>query len=88
MWKFRTGDLVAKTHPRHQKPLQVGLVINHDKETFLVKWTSFNKDFFMEKDGDIFQELNNSFLLNTVQFYRNRQEPSLVLLNSSYINEP
>ena len=78
---------MAKTHPNHHKPLQVGIVISDDKNTFLIKWLSFNKDFFMEKEGDIFQELNKSFLLNTVQVHRQNTIPSLVLLNSNYINE-
>jgi len=84
MWTFKTGDLVAKIHPLVQKPLQVGLVISHDTDTFLIKWTSFDKDFFMEKEGDIFIELNKSFLLDTVQVHRNNMEANLSLLNSSY----
>jgi hypothetical protein len=87
MWTFKTGDLIAKIHPLIDKPLQVGLVINHEKDTFLVKWISFNKVFFMEKEGDIFKELNNSYLLNTVQVYRRNMEANLSLLNSNYSNE-
>ena len=87
MWTFKTGDLVAKIHPLIQKPLQVGLVISHDIDTFLIKWTSFDKDFFMEKEGDIFTELNKTFLLDTVQVHRNNMEANLSLLNSSYSND-
>ena len=58
MWTFKTGDLIAKTLPSRKKPLQIGLVVNDDKITFTVKWVSFDKQFFMEKEGDIFQELN------------------------------
>ena len=54
MWNFKTGDLIAKVHGLIKKPLQVGIVIDHTDSTFLVKWTSFNKDFFMEKEGDFF----------------------------------
>ena len=84
MWTFKTGDLIAKTLPSRKKPLQIGLVVNDDKITFTVKWVSFDKQFFMEKEGDIFQELNTSYHLDVVQFYRNNKEPSLVLLNSNY----
>ena len=28
--------------------------VNSDKRTFKVKWMSFNHDFFMQKQGDIF----------------------------------
>jgi len=84
MWKFKTGDLIAKTHALIKKPLQVGIVIDHADDTFLVKWISFNKDFFMEKEGDIFGELNKSFLLSTVEWHRCNTEANLMLLNSTY----
>ena len=84
MRTFKTGDLIAKTLPSRKKPLQIGLVVDDDKVTFTVKWTSFDKQFFMEKEGDIFQELNNLYLLDVVQFHRNSKKPFLVLLNSNY----
>jgi hypothetical protein len=87
MWTFQTGDLVAKIHPVIPEPLQVGLVISHDENTFLIKWISFNKSFFMEKEEDIFRELNNSFLLDTVQVHRMNMEANLSLLNSNYSND-
>ena len=59
-------------------------IIDHGVDTFLVKWTSFNKDFFMEKEGDIFKELNKSFLLDTIEIHRHNMKTSLSLLNSSY----
>tara|TARA_Y100000310_G_scaffold294960_1_gene325866 strand:+ start:96 stop:350 length:255 start_codon:yes stop_codon:yes gene_type:complete len=79
--------LIAKIHPLIQKPLQVGIVIDHGVDTFLIKWISFNKEFFMEKEGDIFKELNKTFLLHTVQVHRNNMEENLSLLNSSYNND-
>tara|TARA_R100000008_G_scaffold12757_1_gene6363 strand:- start:10490 stop:10762 length:273 start_codon:yes stop_codon:yes gene_type:complete len=87
MWTFKTGDLVAFSPPSHEKPLKVGIVIAHDETTFNIKWTSYDKDFFMEKEGDIFQELNNSYILNIVQINRNNRKPFLVLLNSNYSDE-
>jgi len=86
MYTFKTGDLVAKIHPSIKEPLQVGLIISDDEQTITIKWTSFNKSFFMEKEGDIFRELNKSFLLSTVQVYRGNQEANLSLLNSSYFD--
>ena len=81
---FKTGDLVAKKHPVDEIPLQTGLVISHNLEKFTVRWTSFHKLFFMEKEGDIFEELNKTFLLGTEHFYREKPNASLILLNSSY----
>ena len=85
MWKFKTGDLIAQQHPTKKKPLKIGLVICDDEESFTIKWTSFDKVFFMEKEGDIFAELNKTFLLNTERFYRERRGSSLFLLNSTYL---
>lgn len=84
MYTFRTGDLVAKIHPCTKKPLQVGLVISDSTIAFTIKWISYDKIFFMEKEEDIFEELNKSFLLSTVQVYRGNGEINLSLLNSSY----
>ena len=62
----------------------MGLVISHDVKTFTIKWISYDKVFFMEKEEDIFGELNKSLLLDTVQVYRGNGEINLSLLNSSY----
>ena len=85
MWNFKTGDLIAHRHPTKEKPLKIGLIICDDEETFTIKWTSFDKVFFMEKEGDIFAELNKTFLLGTECFYREKEESYLFLLNSIYI---
>ena len=50
MHNFRTGDLIAKLHPVEQTPIQIGIIIEHDAHEFLVKWTSYDKVFFMEKE--------------------------------------
>lgn len=83
MMNFKTGDLVAKKHPKKDLLLKTGLIISHNKDTFTVKWTSFDKVFFMEKEDDIFKELNKTFLLGTVQVHRANTEANLLLLNPS-----
>ena len=87
MLSFRTGDLIAKTHPSLKVPLQVGIIICDDEWAFTVKWISFNKEFFMQKEGDIFKELNKSYLLDTVKVLRNSDNTMLIVLSSNYINE-
>ena len=86
MLTFQTGDLIAKIHPKIQKPIQMGIVIQDSAETFIVKWTSFNKVFIKKKKKDIFSDLNKTFLLNTVQVHRENTEANLVLLNASYLD--
>ena len=85
MLNAKTGDLVAKMHPRQNIILQVGLVIEHDVKRYVVKWTWYHKKFFMEKKEKIFQELNKHYLLSTVSYERTKEEPLLVIVTDSYI---
>jgi|TARA_R110000824_G_scaffold32156_2_gene103990 hypothetical protein len=86
MWTFKTGDLIAKSHPKKNENLQIGIVLEDDSATFLVKWLWYNKDFFMEKEGEIFKELNNTLLLDTVLLGRIYNGEYLKLLNSNYLD--
>ena len=83
MLLYKTGDLIARIHPASRKPLQIGLIMCHTKKDFDVQWTYFDKVFFMEKEGDIFTELNKTFLLTTETFYRDERDSDLCLLNPS-----
>ena len=56
MYDFKTGDLIGKKHPTNNQIIQIGIVIKDSVSSFIVQWTSYNKDFFMEKEGDIFME--------------------------------
>ena len=83
MWKFKTGDLIAQKLPTMDKLLRIGIVISDCSESIAVKWTSYNEDFFMEKEGDIFVELNKTFILDTTQVHRTNMGANLLLLNSN-----
>jgi len=83
MYKFKLGDLIAKNHPQEGFVLKSGVIIKSEKQTFLVKWLSYNKNFFMEKEDDIFSELNNLYLLSTQSIRRNNTTACLSLLNAS-----
>ena len=87
MQNFKTGDLIAKINHSVAGPLQTGVVIENKDGYFTVKWTSYNKTFFMEKKGDIFSQLNNFHLLGQECFKCNNPSPFLVLLNSNYMYE-
>ena len=86
MWTFRTGDLIAKINPSTKENLLVGLVIDDNQETFLIKWIWFDKVFFMEKEGDIFKDLNNTHLLSTVRYLRLHPNPFLCHLGDNYMH--
>ena len=84
MLALKTGDLIAKNHPSIESPIKIGIVISGNSQEFTVKWTSYNKNFFMEKEADIFSELNKAFLLNIETIATKHIDASLSLLNSSY----
>ena len=87
MWNFRLDDLVAQTHHAIMDPLKNGIVIESNKGTFTIKWVSYNKIFFMEKEESIYSELNKVHLLTSIQAHRMNTEAGLSLLNSNYSND-
>jgi hypothetical protein len=84
MYDFKTGDLIGKKHPTNNQIIQIGIVIKDSVSSFIVQWTSYNKDFFMEKEGDIFKELNNSYLLGPTKVRRTSRGLNLSPLGPSY----
>ena len=87
MWKFKTGDLIAQKLPTMDELLRIGIVVSDCDESIMIKWTSYNKDFFMEKEGDIFAEMNKTFILDTMQVHRENMGANLLLLNPTYFDE-
>ena len=83
MYNFKTGDLIAKKHPSSNIILKTGIIISESDTNIVVKWFSYNKDFFMEKTHDIFHELNKYYLLSVQSIDRNNKRAFLYLLNSN-----
>jgi|TARA_R110000824_G_scaffold314654_4_gene501539 hypothetical protein len=83
MYKFKVGDLIAKKYPNNGLILKTGIVLREDESSFIVKWTSYNKEFFMEKENNMFSELNNLYLLSIQSINRHNEEAFLYLLNPS-----
>ena len=52
------GDFVAQKHPKENFFLKTGIVISSKKDSFMIQWLSYNKNFFMEFEGPAFEELN------------------------------
>ncbi len=84
MLNFKIGDLIAKKIPNNKKPVQIGIVVKDKKSTFEIKWIWYDKDYFMEKEGNIFRELNKEVLLRTQQFNRKQTATPLYIINDSY----
>lgn len=84
MYKFKKGDLVGIKHPLSAScPLKTGVVVTETEYNVVIQWVSYDKTFFMEKQGDIFEELNKSYLLSRQSYHRLNEKASLFLLNSS-----
>ena len=81
MYSFKLGDLVASEINGLQ--LKTGVVVDTNSTSVIIKWTSYNKDYFLEKEDDIFIELNNLYLLSFQSIDRNNAEASLRLLSAS-----
>jgi len=84
MHKFKKGDLIGIRHPASPKcPIKTGVVVIEDEYNIVVQWLSYDKTFFMEKQGDIFEELNKYHLLSRQSYHRLNERTDLFLLNSS-----
>jgi hypothetical protein len=81
------GDFVAFNHPKKNAFLKKGIVIDSKKESFVVKWTSYNKDFFLEGAGEEFRELNRTYLLGVMSYNRWYQGIDFTILNKAGFNE-
>ncbi len=79
---MKKGNIVGLRHPTKQRLLKTGIIIEDDRDSITVKWISYDKVFFMEKEDDIFKDLNISMLLNTVIISRASSKGKLLLLNS------
>tara|TARA_R110000824_G_scaffold36415_8_gene113316 strand:- start:325 stop:627 length:303 start_codon:yes stop_codon:yes gene_type:complete len=86
MKQFKKGDLIAKKHCATKDPLQIGIVLRDNEESFDIQWIWYNKIFFMEKEEDIFKELNNRHLLSMVRYRRAETNPLLCHMSDSYFN--
>jgi len=84
MHDFKVGDLVGIRNP--QKPtnaIKTGIVVSTTKYNIIVQWTSYNRSFFMEKEDEIFEELNKTYLLSRQSYHRLNEKAALFLLNPS-----
>lgn len=79
---IRLGDLIGHLHPTTSKSLKVGIVIDAQKNDFIVKWIWYDKNFFMDGKNSLFNELNKEYLLTSTTISRQRDDMVLKILNS------
>ena len=83
MHVFKKGDLVGLNKVATNKNVKTGIVVNQEKLGFTVRWTSYDKNFFMEKEDVIFAELNKLYLLSLQYFKHKDAHAYLSLINAS-----
>ena len=73
------GDFVAQKNPKSDFFLKKGIVIGSKKDSFVVHWLSYNKEFFMEYEGPAFEELNSRYLLSKMSYSRSNDVNMIIL---------
>jgi predicted lysophospholipase L1 biosynthesis ABC-type transport system permease subunit len=80
---IQLGDYVAQMHPKETFPLKKGIVVESSSDSYTVHWTSYNKNFFMEFEGDAFEELNSRYLLTKMSYNRTNYNVDIIALSKA-----
>ena len=80
------GDYVEQKHPVEQGYLKRGIVVQSKSDSFVVQWLSYNKDFFLEFKGEVFEELNRRYLLTKMSYARTNDQADIVILSKAGAN--
>jgi len=80
---IQLGDYVAQMHPKETFPLKKGIVVESLSNSYTVHWTSYNKKFFMELEGEAFEELNSRYLLTKMSYNRTSYNVDIVALSKA-----
>ena len=80
---MQIGDYVGQVHPSENMILKKGIVVDIKKDSYEVQWLSFNKEFWMEFEGDAFAELNRRYLLTRMSYNRSNNETDIIILSKA-----
>ena len=80
------GDYVEQKHPIDECYLKRGIVVQSKSDSFVVQWLSYNKNFFMEFKGDVFEELNRRYLLTKMSYARTNDQTGIIILSKAGVN--
>ncbi len=80
------GDYVGQRHPVDSFFLKKGIVVESKSNSFVVQWLSYNKDFFLDFKGEVFEELNDRYLLTKMSYSRTNKKVDIVILNKAGVN--
>lgn len=80
---MQIGDYVGQVHPSSDMILKKGIVVETKEDCYEVQWLSFNKEFWMEFEGDAFAELNKRYLLTRMSYNRSHSETDIIILSKA-----
>ena len=83
MYEVKLGDFVAQSHPVESIFLKKGIVIESLDTSFVVQWLTYNKEFFMDYQDEVFGELNKRYLLTKMSYHRENRNADIVILNKA-----
>ena len=83
MHEIKLGDFVAQSHPTEASLLKKGIVIESLKGSFVVQWLTYNKEFYMDSEDEVFEELNRRYLLTKMSYHRENRNADIVILNKA-----
>ena len=64
---YELGDFVGFRMP-DGKIIKKGIVIDRTEDSFMVKWMSYDKEYYLEEEDKAFGVLNASYILTTCSY--------------------
>jgi len=81
---FKLGNIVSLKFSKQFKKIKVGIVTALKKDHFIVKWIWYDKLFFLEDRGEVFNELNHKYLLTETTYYEDEYLDCLEILSCGF----
>tara|TARA_R110002020_G_scaffold18727_2_gene65101 strand:+ start:906 stop:1166 length:261 start_codon:yes stop_codon:yes gene_type:complete len=82
--KVKLGDLVSLYFSDNHQNIKLGMVTALKKDNFIVKWIWYDKIFFMDSEHDMFNDLNQQYLLTETLYNREDLGTCLKLVSYDY----
>ena len=80
---IQLGDFVGQKHPNENIFLKRGIVIDSLENSYVVQWLLYNKDFWMDYEDEVFEELNRRYLLTKMSYNRDQKSADIVILSKA-----
>lgn len=84
---IQLGDFVAQMCPDNSTISKKGIVIKSLKDSYIVQWLTYNKNFWMEFEHPEFEDLNRTYLLKQMSIHRKNSEVNIIILNKAEKND-